>query len=386
MIRLFLPSLLLGALALLVGSAPAQAQVCDESLAYITETTRTNYSLGYENYRNEDYCAALPYLRWIIENEPMFASQGDPDERNYRRLAETYEAIATSIEDAATKRTYLDSALVVREQMYEAMAANNLEIDPRIQLLHEARFYAQHAEAYPAEQERLYDLYVEAHEMAPDSTDDYYLNEIARMATERVASEEMDPMTARDLVDALLPYADDPTYLQGVRDSFRLEPIEQWAFLYEKYQEGDQTEEIIGPLFGLTIQLDTLITEAHPTVDRLALRRELLPLAAELNPTPQILSFLGAQAVNDGRVDEGMTYFERAIEMTDSNSEKADLYYRLASTLYSEGQRSEAYQTAGQALQFDSNHGPSLYIRALVVSGTIRRGSVQAQAGAWCVA
>ena len=386
--RLLLFTLALGAaLGLSFMTTPgAHAQVCDESGAYLYPEARTNYGLGDESYRNEDYCTALPYLRWIVRNEPLYTSQGDPDDRNFRRLAETYEGLANQAEDAQTRRTYLDSVLVVREQMVETMAANNIPVDERSQMIWQARFYAQYSDVYPEQQDSLYDRYLAIYRLAPDSTDDYYLNEIGRIASSRAFGEQMDSEEARDLVDELLPYADDPTYLQQIRDSFVVDPIDQWAYLLELYQDGDRSAEIIAPLFTQTVQLDTLIAELRPDFDRRALRSELLPLVAELNPSPEVLSFLGVQAFNEGRTDEGRGYFERAVEMSETNAQKANLYYRMANTFFADGQRAEAYRIAGQALEYDANFGPALYIRALVVAGTIERGSVELQAGAWCVA
>lgn len=382
MLRLAALSMLLAVLF----AQPVRAQLCQDTQVYIDDNIRTNYSLGYENYRNEDYCAALPYLRWVIENEPLFNSQGTPDDRNYRRLGDTYEKLAEMTDDATVRRAYLDSTLTMREAALEALEANNISYNPRAELIKKGLFFAQHYNEYPERQAEIFDLYLEAYRMAPDSTDDYYLNEIGRMVSARAAAEEFDPRDARDLVDELLTHADDPTYLQGIRDTFRLEPIDQWEFVYDKYQDGDREEDTIKPLFVLTVQLDSMIVERRPEVVPRTLRRELLPLVAEYNPTPEILVYLGQVAMNEDRTEEGMTYFERALEATEGNTERRDLYYRIANALYSSGQRSEAYRYAGQALELDSGYGPALYIRALVVAGTLRGGSLANSAGAWCVA
>ena len=41
---------------------------------FVTESARTNFSLGSENYKNNDYCAAYPYLKWLLANDPLFSS------------------------------------------------------------------------------------------------------------------------------------------------------------------------------------------------------------------------------------------------------------------------------------------------------------------------
>ncbi|MDX1419793.1 MAG: hypothetical protein R3181_07500 [Rubricoccaceae bacterium] len=378
------PLLLVGALLLALAPA-AGAQVCEGTQVYLTDSARTNYSLGYEHYKNEAWCDALPYLRWIIQTEPLFTST-TPDDRNFRRLMDTYEGIAETLE-GDLRRTYLDSVLVVREQMQETLAANNIAYDERAQLLAEGLFYTEHFEEYPEQQDRVFDLYLEAHQMAPDSTDDYYLNEIGRMVSARAAAETMDPREARDFInEEVLPYADDPSYLEGIAATFQVDPIDQWESAYEEYQAGDRSEEVVNTVFAGLTQIDSLITERYPALDQQALKREVIPVLIEFNPTPDLLIYRGTLSVQAGRTEDGLNDFQRALEMAESNTDRLDIYYRIANTLYSEGQRGQAYDWAGRALQIDSGYGPALYIRALVVAGTLRGGSLQAAAGAWCVA
>ncbi|MDX1438978.1 MAG: hypothetical protein R3284_03655, partial [Rubricoccaceae bacterium] len=54
--------------------------------------------------------------------------------------------------------------------------------------------------------------------------------------------------------------------------------------------------------------------------------------------------------------------------------------------LYQQGQRGEAYRMAGRALEIDSSYGPALYIRALVVAGTVNSGTLRGRMAYWCVA
>jgi tetratricopeptide (TPR) repeat protein len=383
--RTVLPALALAAVLLTALAPTGRAQVCQDTQVYLTDNTRTNYSLGYEHFKNEAWCEALPYLRWVLANEPFFNSQGTPDDRNYRRLMDTYEAIAETAQ-GDVRRTYLDSVLVVRDQMQQALAANNIAYDERAQLLALGLFYTEHFNEYPDEQAQVYDLYMEAFRMEPDSTDDYYLNEIGRMISARAAAEQMDPTEARDLVNELLTYADDPSYLEGLSATFHVDPIDQWDSAYQVYLEGDHSEEVVNTVFAGLIQIDSLVAERYPDLDQQALKNEVIPILIEFNPTPDLLVYLGVNAVREGRTDEGIAYFQRALDMTEDNAGKRDLNYRIANTLFRAGQRSQAYQYAGRALDYDSNFGPALYVRALVVAGTLRGGSLANAAGAWCVA
>lgn len=168
-------------------SNPAHAQLCADTQVYLMDNVRTNYSMGYENFKNEDWCATLPYLRYVLANEPLYTG-AEPDERNHRRLVATYEGLAGMADGATVKRTYLDSAMVARDQMYQVMDENGFEYDAHERVLARGRFYETHAAIYPENQDDVYDIYLEAFRMEPDSTDDYYLAYIGRVTAEKAAS------------------------------------------------------------------------------------------------------------------------------------------------------------------------------------------------------
>ena len=72
------------------GACPADA-VDDQQKA-------VQYSLYYENYKNEAYREALPYLRWMLQCAPTFNGPGRTGERNFERAITTYEALAEQAE------------------------------------------------------------------------------------------------------------------------------------------------------------------------------------------------------------------------------------------------------------------------------------------------
>lgn len=368
-----------------VVSPPAQAQLCADTQVYLMDNVRTNYSMGYENFKNEDWCAALPYLRWVLANDALFTG-AEPDERNYRRLVATYEGLAEMADDATVRRTYLDSSLVASDQMYQVMDENDFEYNVHERTLARGRFYETHAAVYPENQSEVYDIYMAAFRMEPDSTDDYYLSYIGRVAAEKAAAEEMDPREARDLVDELIAYADDPTYLEGVSESFRIEPIEYFADLHEGFRNGALDEEETKVLFVMASQMDSLITATYPEIDPDALADELLPIIVEFDPSPDLLAAMGGRECARGNIEECTRYIERAIAMSESSTQKRDLWYSLANRMYSRGNRGTAYTLAGNALQYDSNFGPALYLRASVVARTVNSGTLRGRMAYWCIA
>ncbi len=375
----------LAVLAICALFAPsAQAQLCADTQVFLMDNIRTNYSMGYENFKNEDWCSTLPYLRWVMENDPLFTG-AEPDVRNYRRLATTYEGLAGMTDDPTVKRTYLDSTLVTTDQMFQVMDENNFAYDGQERVLARGRFYEKYAALYPERQTEIYGIYMEAFRMEPDSTADYYLAYLGRVTAEKAAAEEIDPAEGRDLVIELASYADDPTYLDEVGESFRVEPIEHFYTLYEAYRAGERDEEDTKVLFVFATQMDSLIASTYPDIDPEALADELLPVIIEFDPSADLLAAMGGRAFARGDTEEGTRYIERAIEMSESNSQKRDLWYGLASRMLSRN-RGTAYTLAGNALQYDSNYGPALYLRASVVAGTVNSGTLVGRMAYWCVA
>lgn len=363
----------------------AHAQLCADTQVYMMDNVRTNYSLGYENFRNEDWCMALPYIKWILENDPFYSST-EPSERNYRRLAQTYEGLAQMAEDEAAKQTYVDSALVAYQQMDQVIAEQGFEVNEQNEKFARGRFYETNAEYFDDADRKAFDLYMEAYQMNPEETDDYYLNYLGRVTGEHAAAEEMDALEARDFIDELIALAEDPEYLEGMRATFRVEPIEQFADLLEDYRGGARDEDTVKRLFVMNVQLDSLIAEAHPELDRETLTDELFPIIIEFDPTAELLRARGMQLVRRGEIDEGIEYLMRSADMSEDGGSRAEVFYSIANTLYNAGQRGEAYRMAGRALEQDSNYGPALYIRALVVAGTVNSGTLRGRMAYWCVA
>jgi len=346
--------------------------VCPPVLVYYS-TPRANYSLGYEHYKNLDYCAALPYLRWLVEHEPLFTG-ADPDDRNFRRLADTYEQLAAMAgDDADLRRAYLDSALVVRDRSAEALRAAGLPVDSAAVALGRARFYQIYAEDYPDAQDEVLARYREAFAASPDLFVDYDLNAFGRLLFEH------DVQEAARLLPDLVAQAEDPSYLQQLQTAATapgaVDPETLYASLLERYRAGDRDPDLLRRLAALDIQLN-----------RNAVIDELLPQLVALNPSAELYAALGARANRQGELDEALGYYERAIALAGSDAQRADLYYQMASAAYNAGQAGRASGFAGQALQYNPNHGRALYLRASVFAAGLGGTSVEARAAYWCAA
>ena len=359
--------------------------------------TRTNFSLGAENYRNDDYCAAYPYVAWLLDNDPLFTGE-DPDDRNYLRMGTIYEYFADNVDstDQATRIAYLDSARTVRQEGREAMDAAGVAYDPYLRDLREGFFYFQNQDVYADEAgQRQYEAFNRAFEAQPDSLEDWYLNQLFQLSAEALGDQRPNP-TRADYVASLGEAADDPalkTFFASNAEFFRTDPATEAG---EPVIGNDAVvEQLIADLEAGTIADDdalTLLAVIIQQPERLealdqdvgALRSQVLRLDAVTNQVdnPRTLVALAFEAIREGDAARGNQLFDRALQNAQSNAQRADFIYARASAGL--GNRS---QLINRALQVFPSHGPSLYARAGLIADAVGRpSSLTGRFAYWCLA
>ena len=360
-----------------VHDSASVSPICPDVNFYLTETVSANYSVGTSNYQNGDYCGALLYLRWVRENDALYTG-ADPDDRTYWRLADIYEQLAAMAgDDDILHQAYFDSTLAIHAEAQAALAAAGLPVNKARYLLDEGRFYETYPDDFPDKQDGVYDLYLEAFREDPEFLNDAYLNRLAQKAMER--GSEQDEVV--ELLQELIGQADDATYLEQAYASASapaftsMSWVERLEELMAEIRAGDHDSENLRMAIAIAQQ-----EERDDYID------ELLPLYASENPTPELLCALGSRAARNGQIETAQGHVSRGIGMATSNAQKRDCAYRAAAGAYNAGNRSAAHRFAGQALQYDSGHGKSLYLRASIVAATVRGGGIQARAAYWCLA
>lgn len=188
---------------------------CANTNVIVTESERTNFSLGSENYRNNDYCAAYPYLKWLLATNPLFTGE-DPDDRNFLRMAGVYEQFA-QVADSSERRVWLDSALATRQQGRDAMDAAGVEYESYLRDLVEGFFYFSHSASYDDADHCQFDAFQRAFIAAPDSLEDWYLVQLLNGSVVEYGQDLPNPERA-DYVERLASYAERvgrPSSVQG---------------------------------------------------------------------------------------------------------------------------------------------------------------------------
>lgn len=377
------------------GAEYGPGDYCSDTFVIIQETTRANFSLGSENYRNGDYCAAYPYMKWLLANDPLFTGE-EPDDRTYLRMASIYEDFAAQVDSTnqAERKAYLDSALAIREAGVEAMEEADIAFDPYLRDLREGFFYYQNADLYEDAEEMQFEAFRRAFEAQPDSVEDWYLTQLFNASATEFGNEVPNPERA-SFVRQLAQAADTPGITSAYQEYATFLESEPAAGtdiavgndaaveeLVSTYDAGTATDDQIMTLLAVVIQqperLEALGVEVDP------LRRRLIgePVVTDQVDNPRTLVALAFQRFRDGDTAEGNRLFERAIENAESNAQRADFYYARASAGY--GNRS---QLINQALRIYPAHGPSLYGRAQDIARAVGSpSSLTGRFAYWCVA
>ena len=378
--------------------------VCPENFYTPLESTRQNFSLAAEYYRNANsaeeenidarldaFCASEVYLTWLVENDPLFTG-GDPDDRNFLRLANVYEFYSTQVEDEAKKKEFLDESLAMRARGEAAMEAAGVSFDQYTRDLREGYFFYSYADVYEDASQRQYAAFNRAFEAQPDSLEDWYLQQLVNISAEVIE----DPMERADYLETLAPSFDDAstqTYIAQLVEFSRTPPSDPSqgvtpdavADLVAKYQADPQslTESERRTIFGTANQLPDLITEAGGDPDAIqdTYFDEIVAGSIDQLSASQLYA-LFRRSYRRGDRTQAEDYFNQAIAKAANNAQRADFYYSRAAA--GAGNKSSLY---AQALSYQPNHGPTLFAQARdYASGIGRPGSVDGRAAYWCLA
>ncbi len=358
---------------------------CSDTYVLLQPTIRSNFSLGSEYYRNGDYCAAYPYIKNILETEPLFTGE-DPDDRNYLRMASIYEDFATQVDSTNREErvAYLDSALAARKMGVDALEAAGIEYDTYLRDLREGFFYFQNSAYYDDSEERQFESFSRALDAQPDSLEDWYITRLFTGSAAEFGDEQYNPDRAA-YVTRLANVVDDAALKENYvafATYLNTEPSVQ----DQVAGSDDAVQDLLDRLAGGTLtgnDVFTLLATAQQQPDRLeALGADpgqvisdlvVLPEIESQVNNPRTLYALSVRARRNGDTARANELFGRAIANAESNSQRADFYY-------SSGQYD-------RALQVFPSHGPSLYRRAGLIGEAVGRpSSLRGRFAYWCLA
>jgi len=369
---------------------------CAETYVLVSDNARANFSLGSENYRNEDYCAAYPYLKWLIANDPLFTGGEDRDDRNFLRMAGVYEWFATRVDSTAgddVRRAYIDSALAVRAAGRAAMDAAGVEYDPFNRDLLEGFTYFQNAGLYEDAEARQFAAFQRAYEAKPDSLGDWYLQQLFNGSSIQY---EGDRAARAAYVEALASHTADAGLRQYFTDYVTFLRTEPVTVADGTPAADTAVQALLDRARNNTICGDgalTLLATVSQQPERItALGGDLEALEAQLLQCPEFqrdvetttdprrLYAMAIRSYRAGNASAGNDFFNRAIANASSNAQKADFHYSRYTV-----RRDRSDLTA--ALRYNPTHGGALYTQATFVADAVgRRTDVAGRAAYWCLA
>ena len=421
-----IPSLLLGGLCLLAAcAAPAPStgdddgpafspiasntddpqygpgDTCAETYVLLYDNARTNFSLGSSNYQNEDFCGAYPYLRWLVDNEPLFTGE-EPDDRNFLRLASTYEFFASKADStmAAERKAYLDSALATRAAGRQAMDDAGIEYDAYLRDLREGFFYYQYqldyddpsTETVNEAERKQFDAFDRAFRAYPDSLEDWYIQQLFN----QTASVYDDAEARAGYIRTLAAAIDDPglqTFYTAQADYLVRppEPVTENAAqasdaavqrLLDAYAAGTLAGDDVLGLLAVTTQaperVEALGQDPEPITTALLSRREV----TDRIDNPTTLLGLAFRSFRNGNSSEGNRLFDRAIANASGSTQRANFYAARAQKGYG-----NVGSLINQCIQANPNNGYCQFRRAGFIGDAVGRpSSVEGRAAYWCLA
>ncbi len=367
---------------------------CSDTYVLIQETTRANFSLGSEYYRNGDTCAAYPYIKHILATEPLFTGE-DPDDRNYLRMASIYEDFAAQVDSTnqAEKVAYLDSALSMRATGVQALDREGIAYDSYLRNLREGFFYFQNGAYYDDAGERQYQAFNRAFEAQPDSLEDWYLVQLFNASGEQFG-EELPNTDRAEFIRTLAGSLDDPALKQNYTlyaDYVETDPAEAGVVgevndsvveqLVADLNAGAIADDDALSLLAVVLQQPDRLEALGEDVTDIRTKILRLDVITRQVDNPRTLLALAFQAYRDGDSGRGNDLFNRAITNAQSNAQRADFYYARGTGSYGSA------NDFTRALEYFPNHGPSLYRRAGLIAQSVGRpSSLRGRFAYWCLA
>ena len=357
-----LPAALL--LTFLFGSAvaaqPAQAQAEQPS----DQDIKVHYSLYYEEFKNENFAGALPNLKWIIANAPVYPRNSDV---NFERLVEAYVGLSAKTEDAAVKRAYLDSALAVFDTAPAVLKEHGAEFNETTWIINKGRFIQTHAAVLEDQIPQVPALYLKAFESLKCELDPYYIRVVIDNYVRSDEKEKAVDMT--DQAEACYPdNADMMTYITEVRNVLFRSPAERMTFLETRLEKNPTDVEVASELFDIYLS-----QSEREKAGALGAR------LAKMQKSAKVLRMLGQLHLQDGEAEKALEYYQQALEMPDADAVKRDIYFNMGIAQQQLGKLAAARQNFRQALELDPKFGQALmaigdlYVTAVSNCGSFER-------------
>lgn len=316
------------------------------------------YSLFYSNYTNGDYEFALKYGKWMVCAKPE-QLEGNPQfslEKQYDRMVTIYSEIGRSKEDPAVRSAHIDTALILLNESLELFGD-----DPKSRfdiIFDRGRFYQSNYDFIDDGLQKAYKDYATLFEIDPERAlnmgGGYYLKQALSNLVKKGTKEE-----AQSFIDNVKPYAEGENleFIEEQQKELLGTPEEQIEYYTPIVEENPED-----------IAAWKALENAYSQLEDRAKLKEIRIKLNELKPTFDSALKLAELAKGNANYTEANQYFKQALERTDNNDQKRDLYLDLADVNINLEKLSTAKEYAQKAIKLDPNHGNS-YIKMATIYG-----------------
>lgn len=344
--------------ATLVAIAPVNSAFAQAEQQPSEQDVAMHYSLYWEDFKNQNFESALPNLKWILDNAPGFPNEND---RNFRRAIDAYEALAEN------DPSYLDSALVVFDEVVPTLESAGIEVDQQRWLINRGRFIQTHSDYFDNAQAQVAEAYQKAYELNPESLDAYYVNFLISELNAR--GDEAATLEFMEQVEETHGENEEVAdYIAKVRDSLFDTPEERIAFLESQMERRPDDVELVSELFDLYMRAGDR-QKASQLSERLL----------ESNPSARTYEMVARMRLEDGEEAEAFSLYERALEMSESEDRQRDILFNMGIAQQQMGRLSNARTYFKRALDIDPSFGPAyiaigdLYVTQVGNCGSFER-------------
>ncbi|MFY0687986.1 MAG: hypothetical protein JXQ90_12520 [Cyclobacteriaceae bacterium] len=289
-------------------------------------------------------------LKWLLENTP------DLNVSLYQNGIKIYDALASKETDAALKAQYVQTGLDMHDKRIEYFQKEDYVTDRKATFAY--KYYNKDREKY----EYLYNLFAKSFEL--NGNDMLSGNLVAYMnmvykykkVTKGDISEEEIIEIYFTISDALNAQKESAKEDRKPRLDKMLDQVDKLLAATVEL-DCDMVEQVLGPKFSETkdVKIAKKIFQLMLTgkcTDR-ALAFEAARIINEDEPTYTIAKFLGVRAAQNDDPATAKQFYDQAVDLTDDNLEKADIYMYLAKQDVGAKDKVSARGNARRALAFD---------------------------------
>ena len=305
----------------------------------------------------------LEPFNWLLENTP------DLNESLYQNGAKIYEDLANKETDAVKKAEYQDKTLLMYDKRIEYFGREAYVMNRKVYPAY--KFYKGDKTKY----EELYNMFNLTFEL--NGNDIRNNNLAAYMDVVRRYKATGGDVSDEKVIDIYSAIMDviDVKRAEGKNVSY----IDKLADAIDKMLTAtidlncDFVESILGPKFEATQDIKIakkifqLMLNGKCTDRPLAF--EAAKIVNESEPSFGISKFLAIKAAQDGDEQAALDFYDQAVQLSDDNIKKAEIYMNIARMDSKAGRKASARSNARKSLAFDpSNKEPYTLIGNLYMS------------------